>query len=238
MRIGILYICTGKYDIFWKDFYKSCERYFLTGYEKHYFVFTDSAYIYDEDKNNRIHKIYQDNLGWPGNTLFRFEIFYGHKNLYNGMDYLFFMNANLIFQKEIGWEIFPDDGEILVVNHPGFYNKSNSEFPYERNRESIAYIPWGEGEYYVAGGLNGGKRKEYLELISQLMCNIEKDLEKDIIAVWHDESHLNRYVWKNSNVKILPPCYLYPEGWDIPFEKCILIRDKMNYGGHDWLRGK
>ena len=29
MRIGILYICTGKYDIFWKDFYLSAERYFM-----------------------------------------------------------------------------------------------------------------------------------------------------------------------------------------------------------------
>ena len=23
-KLGILYICTGKYDIFWEDFYKSC----------------------------------------------------------------------------------------------------------------------------------------------------------------------------------------------------------------------
>ena len=28
-KLGILYICTGKYDIFWEDFYKSCEKYFL-----------------------------------------------------------------------------------------------------------------------------------------------------------------------------------------------------------------
>ena len=44
MRIGILYICTGKYDIFWKDFYLSAERYFMQdqSFIIEYYVFTDS----------------------------------------------------------------------------------------------------------------------------------------------------------------------------------------------------
>ena len=43
MRIGILYICTGKYDIFWKDFYLSAERYFMQdqSFIIEYYVFTD-----------------------------------------------------------------------------------------------------------------------------------------------------------------------------------------------------
>lgn len=41
-KIAILYICTGKYDIFWEDFYKTSEKYFLNNSEKHYFVFTDA----------------------------------------------------------------------------------------------------------------------------------------------------------------------------------------------------
>lgn len=31
MRIAILYICTGKYNVFWGGFYKSSEKYFLSG---------------------------------------------------------------------------------------------------------------------------------------------------------------------------------------------------------------
>ncbi len=31
MRIGILYICTGRYSIFWKKFYQSTEKSFMQG---------------------------------------------------------------------------------------------------------------------------------------------------------------------------------------------------------------
>ena len=59
MRIGILYICTGKYDIFWKDFYLSAERYFMQdqSFIIEYYVFTDSPKLYDEENNKHIHRI-------------------------------------------------------------------------------------------------------------------------------------------------------------------------------------
>ena len=42
-RVAILYICTGKYNIFFADFYRSAEEYLLTDkqYKKEYFVWTD-----------------------------------------------------------------------------------------------------------------------------------------------------------------------------------------------------
>lgn len=51
MKIGILYICTGTYDFFWKSFYQSAECYFFQGYPKirEYFVFTDAPSIYGEE---------------------------------------------------------------------------------------------------------------------------------------------------------------------------------------------
>ena len=42
MKILFLYVCIGKYVVFWKDFFLSVEKYVLTDCEKHYFVFTDS----------------------------------------------------------------------------------------------------------------------------------------------------------------------------------------------------
>ena len=52
MRIGILYICTGKYDIFGKDFYLSAERYFMQdqSFIIEYYVFTDSPKLYERRK--------------------------------------------------------------------------------------------------------------------------------------------------------------------------------------------
>ena len=40
--IGMLYICTGKYTVFWPEFYETFSRNFLPGCKKEYFVFTDA----------------------------------------------------------------------------------------------------------------------------------------------------------------------------------------------------
>lgn len=239
-KIGILYICTGKYVIFWREFFQSMEENFLPEIEKHYFVFTDSSEIDFAGKVDRIHVIHQDNLGWPDNTLKRFHVFLNQEESLSKMDYLFFCNANLqVLQKISAKEFLPENNERLVaVQHPGFFNKVRDKFTYDNNSRSTAYIASTEGEIYVAGGLNGGYTSDFLQAMKVMKQNIDQDLQKGIVALWHDESHWNRYIIGRSDVKILDAAYLYPEGWNIPFEKKILIRDKVNYGGHDFLRNQ
>ena len=93
-RIAILYICTGKYDVFWKGFLRSYEKNFLPNSIKEYFVFTDAPSLYGEDKCKRIHKIFQKKLGWPYDTLMRFQMFDSIADRLQEFDYVFFMNAN------------------------------------------------------------------------------------------------------------------------------------------------
>ena len=190
MRIGILYICTGKYDIFWKDFYLSAERYFLQdpSFTLEYYVFTDSSKLYDEDNNKHIHRIKQKNLGWPDNTLKRFHIFLRIKQqLLRETDFLFFCNANLIFKEDIGQEIIPskEENQLVGTIHPGFYNSPNSEFTYERRQYSKAYIPEGEGIHYYAGGFSGGYTEKYLQLCETIKSWVDVDKSKNIVAIWH-----------------------------------------------------
>jgi len=154
MKIGILYICIGKYDIFWKDFYISCEKNLLRGHEKHYFIFTDSNNIFDWENNDKIHIFPQENLGWPDNTLMRFHMFLSQRELLSKMDYLFFFNANIEIKKEIWEEILPKNEGLVVVKHPWYYNKSTIEFPYDRNLLSMAYIEKWEWDTYVQWALN------------------------------------------------------------------------------------
>ena len=40
---------------------------------------------------------------------------------------------------------------------------------------------------------------------------IDSDLKKNIIAVWHDETHWNKYLSETLPSKILTPSYCYPE---------------------------
>ncbi len=60
----------------------------------------------------------------------------------------------------------------------------------------------------------------------ELDDEIRRDYEKGIIAKWHDESHLNHYVWKHGNYKLLTPAYAYPENYQLPFEMKIMTIDK------------
>jgi hypothetical protein len=230
VKVAILYICTGKYDVFWKDFFESYEQYFLPNSQKEYFVFTDSETLYSEDICNRIHKIYQKQLGWPDDTLMRFHMFDSISEKLEKFDYIFFMNANCKCVTTITEEEFlPKDKDILVVQHPGAYKKRPNKFTYDRNPKSTAYIPKGQGQYYICGGINGGKSEAYLNLIKELKKNIDIDKANGVIAKWHDESHINRYILNHDNWMILSPSYCFAEGWNLPFEPKILVREKSNY---------
>lgn len=229
-RIAILYICTGKYDIFWQEFFESYEENFLPDSEKEYFVFTDADFLFGEDQCSRIHKIYQERLGWPYDTLMRYNMFYSIKEQIISFDYTFFMNANCKCVSVITEEEFlPKSKDILVVQHPGEYNKKPIKYSYDRNPQSTAYIPRGEGRFYICGGINGGKTDAYLKLVEELKRNIEIDMGKNVIAKWHDESHINHYIYVHDNWEMLSPSYCYAEDWNLPFEPKILVREKSRY---------
>ena len=229
-KVGILYICTGKYDVFWEEFYKSCEKYFLPNSEKYYFVFTDSNHLYDEENNKNIKKYYQENLGWPDNTLKRFHMFLTQEKEIEKMDYIFFLNANCEFKERITEEEFlPEKENLLFVQHPGYWDKKNDKFPYDRNELCTAYIPKGEGNVYICGGVNGGKTKYFIKLMKELKRRIDIDYSNNIIALWHDESQINRYLYEQKKYKLLSPSYCYQEGCTYKGTPKIIVRDKSKY---------
>lgn len=234
MRIAILYICTGSYTIFWDGFFPSCERFFLPGNEKHYFVFTDGEISHAG--NERVHRIEQARLGWPHDTLKRFHMFSRITEELRDFDYIFFFNANSVFCNPVDESILPSEDEgIVVVQHPGFYNRRREDFPYDANPASRAYIAPDEGAVYVCGGINGGRAEAYLRMIETLREAIDADEADGVIARWHDESHTNRYVVDNPH-KLLSPSYCYAEERHMPFEEKILILHKGRFGGHAFMR--
>lgn len=235
MRIAVLYICTGNYSVFWKSFFESCEKFFLPGHERHYFVFTDGK-IASPGAEDRVHRVEQSWLGWPYDTLMRFHFFSKIKAQLEAFDYIFFFNANSFFIDEITEDILPSASEgIVVVRHPGHYKQDNKSFPYDRNKKSTAYIPWNEGKDYICGGINGGHAKDYLKMVEELRNAIDRDTQRGVIARWHDESHLNHYI-VHRRYKILSPGYCSPEECYLPFKEKIIILNKRHFGGHSALR--
>lgn len=237
MNIGVITICTGKYDIFFNGLYESLEKYFLNGHKKTYYVFTDGSI----PKKNNIVRIQQEKLGWPHDTMKRFHMFKSIKNELENEDFLYFFNANMKALAPMGEEVIPkkENNWLMGAHHPGFFGKGNMMYPYDRNPKCSCYIPNGEGKFYVQGCFNGGRTKEWLEMSSMLSNNIDIDEKNGIIPLWHDESEINWY-YKDKNPLILPINYIYPESWDttnIHEEIKMIQLDKNKYGSHKHLRG-
>jgi hypothetical protein len=227
-KVAILYICTGEYVVFWEGFYRSFKANFLKNSDVQYFVFTDSREIpYMNEKD--VHLYYTQKKEWPYGTLLRFHIFHQAEAELRKFDYCFFMNANLICMQEINEDEFlPTDEELLVVRHPGTYVSTLDKFLFERNPKSTAYIPEGMEQLYVCGGINGGKSCAYMDMAKELSRRIDEDLNNNIIAVVHDESHINRYILEHTNYRLLGGEYIYPEGWVLPLEQKIIVLNKSH----------
>lgn len=230
--IGILYICTGQYRRLWKQFYESFELHFLHDTKKHYFVFTDapSDYILEGCDSDRVSVISINNLPWPLITLLRFRFFLSIQDELSKYDYLMFSNANLACNVDIlEKEFLPNAGEgkrLAFVQHPGYWQCPYYKAPFERDNRSLAFVPYSYNIPYVIGALFCGESSAFLEMSTVLNGRIESDLKNNVIARWHDESHLNRYLINRDDIAVLSPSYCYPAYIDIDAEKKIYSVDK------------
>lgn len=225
-KVGILYIVTGEYWKFWEDFYESCEKNFLKDCELNYFLFTDCDVLL-KNNDSRIHSVFLEQQEWPYPTLLRYQTFFREKERLNDMDYLIFCNANILFTSEICFFELFGEKNLFATLHPGHYTKPYNKLPLEKNKDSLAYFKCTEYTRYFCGGFNGGSKNHFLELVENLMNNISGDLQKNIIARWHDESHINKYINKNiEKFNVLDASFCYPENRRLALDRRILIRDK------------
>lgn len=225
MRIAILYICTGEYSFFWKVFYLTFKMYFLKKSEVHFFVFSDNNKL-DYIDNEDVHFKQINKLEWPYSTLFRFHTFLTVEEDIRCYDYCFFFNSNMMcIQNIMEDEFLPLKNDLLVVKHARCYEEKRAG-SWERNVDSTAYVTPGKERIYVWGGVNGGKASAFMDMSVELVRRIDEDLKRDIIAVWHDESHINRYIIDFPDYRLLDISYCYPEGWLFPFEQKIMLLDK------------
>ena len=201
-KVGLLVVATGKYIDFIKPLIESADKYFCTNHDVTYYIFTDR----EPPKHPKIVKISAPHKKWPYTTLTRFHEYYKGRDQIASMDYLYACDADMLFVDNVANEIL---GERVGTLHPGFLDKRGS---YEiDNPDSPAYVKNEEGTHYFAGGFYGGRTPEVLKLLKTVTENVNKDLANDFIAVWHDESHLNRYFIDNQPTVILNPSYCCPE---------------------------
>ena len=232
-RIGICLTATGRYIGFFPQLYDSIERHFFRHSDKSYFLFTDARRPFP--RNVRV--VETERLGFPGDTLYRCHRIHGIRDHLReqSIDVLYQFDMDMRVVCDIGHEFLPSPARpLLAVVHPGFH-QDPSGGGFERNLASTACIGLEEScPCYVTGAIFGGLAEPFLSACARMKAKIDIDDRRGVMAVWHDESHLNRYVASHPDLfTLMPPDYYYPEGWRL--EGCrpkILALDK----DHDWYR--
>ena len=230
MKICILTIATNKYIQLVERLLDNIEENFLNGHEIRCLLFTDHEV--ETSDNVRVCQI--DHEPWPMPTLKRFNYFIKEKDWILEHDYCYYLDVDMGIVDKVGDEVLSD---LVATMHPyqSFYPKQDRS--YDRNSKSLAYVPVGEEpENYYAGGFNGGSTKRFLEMAEVLADRVTKDLENDVIALWHDESQMNRYLIDNPPTLSLTPSYCFAEehmgNQNYPYEPKIIALKK----NHNELR--
>ena len=199
MNIGVLIIATGNYTQFLNPLMDSIVKYFLKG--------NRVSIITYSDKKPRTFKM--DHKPFPYPTLMRYHQFNKSKDLLKTFDYLFYIDADMLFCSQVGNEILGDG--LTAITHP--YSESrNMRNTFENNKDSTAYLEdVSKINPYCCGGFQGGTSEAFLKMSKVIADNIDKDLEKGIVARWHDETHYNKYLTKVKPSLILSSDYCTPE---------------------------
>lgn len=223
--VGLLLVATGRY----RDFLPSV----VAGAQRHVAGLT-RVYVFSDadprpDLGRTVTWLPWGHLPWPYPTLLRYRAFSAYADMLGDTDVLLYSDVDMRFQDDV--DVRAAAGTIAVI-HPGYDGVPADKLPYERREESVAYIPRGAGERYVAGGVQGGRTAAYVDACRTITQWALTDLANGIVPVWHDESLWNKYCHLFPPSLILPRRYCVPEYENDP-DAAIVALDK----DHDALRG-
>nr|XP_033817871.1 histo-blood group ABO system transferase 1-like [Geotrypetes seraphini] len=219
VKIGLTVFAIKKYVVFLQLFLETAERYFMVGHKVNYYIMTDRPeavpkVTLGEGRSIVVLKI-QNYSRWQDVSLRRMEMIslFAKEQFIQEVDYLVCVDVDMKFSDCVGVEILSN---IFGTLHPGFFRTQRQHFTYERRLESQAYIAHDEGDFYYAGGFFGGTVEEVYKLTNQCHNAIMTDKANSIEALWHDESHLNKYFLNHKPTKILSPEYLWDNSMGVP----------------------
>ncbi|XP_016417909.1 histo-blood group ABO system transferase 2-like [Sinocyclocheilus rhinocerous] len=212
LTIATTVFALGKYTRFLKEFLESAEQHYFVGFRVNYYLFTDLPEEVPEVKMGENHSLTVRKVPsmnrWQDISMGRMEILEKliENELASEADYIFCLDVDTKFYSRWGVESL---GRLVGVIHPWFFDAPRDQFTYERRPESQAYIPAGEGDYYFTGAAFGGSLEDVHHLTKTCWAEMKIDIANSIEAIWHEESHLNKYFLYNKPSKLLSPEYLW-----------------------------
>ncbi|XP_040818773.1 histo-blood group ABO system transferase 2-like isoform X2 [Ochotona curzoniae] len=235
LTVGLTVFAVKKYVVFLKLFLETAEQHFMAGHRVIYYVLTDRpADVPDvplgEGRRLVVLEV-PSHARWQDVSMHRMEAIarFSEQRFRHEVDYLVCADVDMKFRDHVGVEILTP---LFGTLHPGFYNTNREAFSYERRPQSQAYIPHGQGDFYYMGALFGGSVAEVQRLASACHQAMLLDKANGIEAVWHDESHLNKYLLYHKPTKVLSPEYLWDQqmlGWPPVMKKLRFVAVPKNH---------
>lgn len=223
MKIALLFVClNNQYWPYLRDVITDCDNNFLTnrklGHTVDYFSWTDMP----EDVTYGATVFPTESVSWPSPTLMRYHMFLQQEEKLKDYDYIFYLDADMRVVSPIGNEILGEG--LTMAEHPMYAFQRSYYAPLEPNPESSAFTKrlgmvavdddgkqWFK-PLYAAGGFQGGKAKDFIEAMKSMKNTIDRDIGKNYIAIWNDETHWNKYLSEyKGHLTVLSPSYVYPD---------------------------
>ena len=204
MKVCIITIATNDYIQFVGNLLDSIEEYFLTDHEISCLLFTDHEL---EEVSDNVKVSCIEHKVWPEPALKKYNYINSESDYLKDFDYICLFDADVRIVDKVGEEVIQD---LVGVLHPYKILEPKEIYPYEKRKESTAYISDENHDKYYAAAFVGGKASTFLKMAKTISERVEEDERNGIIAKWHDESHLNKYFNENPPVS-LSPSYMFPE---------------------------
>jgi len=145
-------------------------------------------------------------LGFPNATLKRYHLFTEQRQILSQYEYIFYSDVDMRFVAPVAEQELFSDG-ITATLHPGYVGESGTP---ETRPISTACVNVRLTNYFC-GGFNGGTASAFLQMALDIRGAVDADSRNGVVAVWHDESHINRYLQAHPPAKILSPSFCYPD---------------------------
>lgn len=118
--------------------------------------------------------------------------------------YVFCFDVDQEFTGRFGPEAL---GESVALLHSYYYRLPKRFYTYDRNPRSKAYME--SGDFYYHAAVFGGSWQSVKELTTACYQGIMEDKKNNVEALWHDESHLNKYMLLHKPSRVLSPEYCW-----------------------------
>ncbi|KAK2853692.1 hypothetical protein Q5P01_006353 [Channa striata] len=209
--VALTVFAVGRYlDVYLHKFLISAEQHFMLPLQVTYFVFTDQPENVPNielgpKRKMKVIKV-EKHSRWQDISMMRMRTIsdYIDSDIRHHFNYVFCFDVDQEFKGRFGSEAL---GDSVALLHAHFYKLPKERFTFDKNPKSKAFME--TGDYYYHAAIFGGSWKNVKKLADTCYLSIMDDKMNDVEALWHDESHLNKYFWLNKPSKLLSPEYCW-----------------------------